>query len=385
MINIIIGGDVCPVRRNLPLFKDGNAKDIFNDLLVEFENADLSVVNLECPLITNNTPMVKNGPVLGVDSVCINGLTKADIDIVNLANNHILDHGNEGLLNTLKVCSEAGIITVGAGNNLESASRIVVKEVKGVRIGILGIAENEFSIATNKSPGANSLDLISYVRNIKKNREYFDYLIVLAHAGLSYHPLPSPQLMDTCRFLAEMGADAIICQHSHCPGSYEQYDGAYIVYGQGNLIFDLGIKSDNPWNKGFLVKITITEKGKHEMNIIPYEQSCTKPGARRMLGGNEEKFLQEINNESLKLTDASCVEEEWIRLCNERKHTYYHDILLGFADCTLSDIINKSTHYAEHLFTKKHLLLLENIIRCESHREAIETILETRRKNITNE
>lgn len=380
MINVLIGGDVCPVRRNLSLFKDGDAESIFNDLLVEFEEADLSIINLECPLITHNTPIAKDGPVLGAESECINGLKKSNIDVVNLANNHILDHGNVGLMNTLKVCQEAGISTVGAGNNLESANRIIVKKVKGIRIGILGIAEHEFSIATKELPGANPLDLINYVRNIRKHKKKFDYLIILIHAGQSNYPLPSPRLMEICRFMAEMGANAVICQHSHCPGCYEQYEGAYIVYGQGNLIFDLSSKPDNPWNKGFLVKLTIADKGKHNMNIIPYVQSGTKIGARRMLENNEKLFLQEISERSLKLSDPSYIEEEWIKLCEDRKHFYYHSILLGFADSLLLNIINRNIHYAEHLFTKKHLLLLENIMRCESHREIIETVLEMRRK-----
>ncbi|MGI0009907.1 MAG: CapA family protein, partial [Nitrosopumilaceae archaeon] len=106
MINILIGGDVCPIGRNSPFFKMGDAANIFNDLLVEFQNADLSIVNLECPLINERTPLLKNGPVLGVESDCINGLKKAGIDVVNLANNHILDHGRAGLMNTLKICQE---------------------------------------------------------------------------------------------------------------------------------------------------------------------------------------------------------------------------------------------------------------------------------------
>ena len=129
MVDVIIGGDVCPIRRNQPFFKKGDAKGIFNDLLVEFEKADLSVVTLECPLINKNTPILKCGPVLGVESDCINSLTQAKIDILNLANNHIMDHGPIGLRSTLDICAEAGISTVGAGKNLEEARQILIKKI----------------------------------------------------------------------------------------------------------------------------------------------------------------------------------------------------------------------------------------------------------------
>jgi hypothetical protein len=71
MVKVLIGADVCPIRRNLSYFKNGDAKSIFNDLLEEFESADLSIVNLECPFINVSTPIKKCGPVLGVESDCM--------------------------------------------------------------------------------------------------------------------------------------------------------------------------------------------------------------------------------------------------------------------------------------------------------------------------
>ena len=93
MIKIIIGGDVCPINRNESYFKKGDAKSIFNDLLPELKSADFSIVNLECPPIDKYTPIIKNGPILWVSSKCINGIKNSGIKLVNLANNHILDHG----------------------------------------------------------------------------------------------------------------------------------------------------------------------------------------------------------------------------------------------------------------------------------------------------
>jgi len=194
MVDIIIGGDVCPIRRNMPYFVKGDSKALFNDLLIEFTQSDLSIINLECPLIREKSPILKSGPVLGANNECINGIKNAQIKVVNLANNHILDHGANGLLNTISVCRNANIAVVGAGENLTEAGYILIRKINGVNIGVLSFAEHEFSIATNNSSGANPLSLIEYVRSIRRDRDKLDYFIVLVHGGKEYYPYPSPQL-----------------------------------------------------------------------------------------------------------------------------------------------------------------------------------------------
>ena len=106
-INIIVGGDVVPQGRNLPHFEAGETSVLFNDLQAEFEKADISIANLECPLIEKPDPISKIGPVLGADSKCIAALRI--IDVLNLANNHIMDHGKNGLKNTISLCEKLAL------------------------------------------------------------------------------------------------------------------------------------------------------------------------------------------------------------------------------------------------------------------------------------
>src|ERR1039458_1225044 len=102
MAVIVIGADICPIEGNKPHFLTGDAKGLLNDVLAELQEADLCIANLECPLIEKQTSISKTGPVFGEPSLCINGLKQAGIDVLNLANNHILDHGTPGLENTLR-------------------------------------------------------------------------------------------------------------------------------------------------------------------------------------------------------------------------------------------------------------------------------------------
>ncbi len=370
-VKVIVGADVCPIGRNLPDFRRGDANNIFHHLLVEFQQAHLSVVNLECPLIEQSTPIKKTGPALGVSSECINGLKKAEIDVVNLANNHILDHGQQGLINTLTVCAQNGITTVGAGGNLESARRILICDAGGIKIGILGVAEHEFSIATKNSCGANPLDLIDYIRNIDNNRRHFDYLIVLLHGGNEHYPFPSPRIKETCQFMVEMGANAVIVQHTHCPGCYQEYKNAHIVYGQGNLIFDEPNR-EKSFYEGFLVKLSISGNLNSSMDIIPYKQSLSHSGVRGMKGEEEYSFLQRIKERSSAIRDDSFVEAQWLAYCKRKKGSYLNRV---FGQNYLFRKLASKKYFLKVFCTEKSLLRFQNTISCEAHREVLETLL----------
>jgi hypothetical protein len=375
MATVIIGADLCPIEGNLPYFKAGDAQNLFHDLLPEFEQADLTVANLECPLVDHATPALKTGPVFGASSACINGLKQAGIDVINLANNHLLDHGLEGLKNTLEVCASAGISTVGAGENLEAARRILIKKIGRLRLGLLAVAEHEFSIATRNSGGANPLDLVDFVRNVNCQRDHYDYLVVLFHGGDEFH-VPSPRIKDTCHFMVEMGANAVIVQHPHCLGGYEHYQGGHIVYGQGALIMDEAIyRHLDSFHKGFLVKLVIEEDAGSKLEIVPFTQSIPVPGARKMSPEREREFRQALSAQSRAILDDDFVEAQWLRFCAENKHAYL-SALLGHN--RILKKLNANGILTRLLYNQGSLLGIRNLVCCETHREAIETIFNQR-------
>jgi poly-gamma-glutamate capsule biosynthesis protein CapA/YwtB (metallophosphatase superfamily) len=369
---ILIGGDICPIGGNTRFFESGDAENLFHDLLEEFRAADLVIANLECPLIRKPTPIAKTGPVFGEAPACINGVRAAGIDVLCLANNHILDHGADGLASTLEVCATAGVSTVGAGRNLAAARQILVRQVRGIRVAMLAMAEREFSIATASSPGANPLDLIDFVRNVRNTRDTFDFLIVLLHGGPEFLTAPSPRLKDTCHFLIEMGANAVVVQHPHSFGGYETYRGGHIVYGQGALVMDEEIYRDlSSFHEGVLVALEIASDGTSSMQLIPFVQSEPVPGARRMERTRAEALLRELAAKSQAVLDDDHVRAEWRRLCDERKHGY---LSVLFAHNRLLRRLNRHGWLTPILFKPRRLLGTSNLVCCETHREALETI-----------
>ncbi|MFH1037839.1 MAG: CapA family protein [PVC group bacterium] len=381
MISVLIAGDLCPIGRNLPLFKEGDAQALFNDLLPEFEQADLSIVNLECPLIGEERPIKKVGPVLGAPRESVNGLEAAGIDVVNLANNHILDHGAEGLASTLEACRQSGIDCVGAGADIREARKILVREAKGIQVGILALAEHEFGTAGTNSPGSNPLDLIDFVRNVDTHRQEFDCLIVLLHGGNEHYPYPRPRLMNICRFFVERGADAVICQQSHVAGCGETYRGGHIVYGQGNFIFDL--PSPHPaWNRGVLLVLEIDGPGRSRMRMVPYRQSDGGPGARRLGAEEEKRFREEFTARSEEIRDPAEVEKRWREFCRGQERALLH--LLHGRNSLLRRLAVRAG-LSGLLDSKKRCLTRLHLFRCESLREALIAVLEERSKMIPGE
>lgn len=370
-VKVIIGGDICPVRRNVPYFINGDAPNLWNDLLAEFESADLTVANLECPLIERRTPITKTGPVLEASSECINGFVRGHIRCLGLANNHILDHGAVGLEKTLRVCSAAGIQTFGAGRNLEEAGKMPVVKGGGLRIGLMGAAEEEWSIATENSPGANPLDLIDCARMLRRQRDAYDFLIFLLHDGAECYPYPSPRLRKVCRFLIEEGADIVVCQHSHCAGAYEEYGDGHIIYGQGNLIHDAPERED-AWHEGFLIRLFIAPDLSARWEPVPYVQSDARPGVRRMSPKRERAFLQDLAQRSLAIKDEAFVTQAWKELCHEHRHAVMSFV---FGHGRLLKRLNRSGWVVKHIHGKQRLREIRNCVVSDTHREALLEVL----------
>ncbi|MBJ6751620.1 CapA family protein [Geomonas anaerohicana] len=372
MVEIVIGGDVCPINRNAGTFHGGDASGLFSDLLTEFRRADLAVVNLECPLIEGGRSVAKVGPTLRAEPVGIVSLSKAHIGVVNLANNHILDYGAAGLLSTRSACARAGIAVVGVGADEREARRPIIREVGGVRVGLLAYAESEAVTAGVQTGGVSVLNLAEYVRSLRLRRNWFDSLIVLLHAGVQHYPYPSPMLQETCRFMVEEGADIVVCQHSHCPGAVEKYQKGHIVYGQGNLLFDRYPHRSGSFYHGFLVRVLLEAGLPARVELVPYHQSDQLPGARRMGAPQAERFLAEVREISARVQDVEFVREQWHQLCERKRYDLY-STLNGHG--RVARFLNRRLRFSDWCFDKTRLLNLHHLISCDSHREALETLL----------
>jgi poly-gamma-glutamate capsule biosynthesis protein CapA/YwtB (metallophosphatase superfamily) len=371
MLSIVVGGDICPIGLNEPSFQSGDANEIFKDTMIELESADLSVCNLESPLINVKTPMKKTGANFGVSPLCINGIIAGKFDAINLANNHALDHGELGLRSTINTFEEAGIAYFGAGKNREAAGKILIKDIKGKRIGFLGVAEHEFSIAGSSSWGANPMDIIDVTKAISVAKKQCDFIVMLIHGGKEHYPYPTPYLQKYSRFMVDQGVGAIICQHSHCVGSFEYYKGAPIIYGQGNFIFEAAKGSKSDVLEGMLIKLILENDQKCTAQWIPIHQSYGRSGVQLMLNERREEILDGFNRRSVQILDQTFVNNQWLEECRKDKYNYTSN-LMGYS--RLFRFLNRKLHFSNWLYGEQSKMLQRNVVRCETHKEALETI-----------
>jgi poly-gamma-glutamate capsule biosynthesis protein CapA/YwtB (metallophosphatase superfamily) len=258
-VSLIIGADLAPTPLNFSLFAEGNIEALIDEKLTSLlDSVDYRIFNLEIPITDEKKPISKEGPNFFAPISTMKGIGLLRPTILGLANNHILDQDEQGLFQTMEQLSKNNIRFVGAGIDLLNASKPVIIEKGVLKIAVYACAENEFSIATENRAGANPFDPLESLDHIANIKSLYDYVIVLYHGGKEHYRYPSPYLQKVCRKMAEKGADLVICQHSHCIGTYEEYQNSVIIYGQGNFIFD---KQNNEfWNTSLLIKAEFGDK-----------------------------------------------------------------------------------------------------------------------------
>lgn len=371
-IRIFVGGDICPIGRMDAPFAAGQGEPIFGDVLGLVRSCDFAVANLECPLVDGHpVPVAKSGPNLRSVTGAAETLRRSGFGAVGLANNHIMDFGAPGLESTLAACAAAGLSTFGAGASLAEARRPLIVELKGLRVAFLALAEDEGCLAAASRPGASPVDPIWVVRTLAEHRGRFDRLVVLLHGGTEGFQYPAPWLRETCRFLVEQGADVVVCQHSHCVGSMEVHQGATILYGQGNFIFDYA--GHGPLGSRGLGLVLAFRPGQPaEVALHPIEQVPGGSGVRRSSGASAEATLALLREQSKVLADPARYGQVWRSYCVERRAGFLTR-LFGFGRWLQR--LNRRGWLFRHL-TRADLMRIHNLVSCESHREALRTSLD---------
>lgn len=367
MINILIAGDFCPHKRVEKLVLDNKLAKIFNDFMPHLQQNNLNVLNLECPLTNNGTPIKKTGPNLKAGKECVGVLKYGGFRLVALANNHIMDQGTEGFNETIDSLTKNNIAYVGAGKNLEDASRIFYFEEKGVKIAFLNFCENEYSIAEKDKPGALPLCPVQNYYKIDEARKNADFVVVIIHGGHEGYSLPSPRMVETYRFFIDIGANIVVNHHSHCFSGFETYQNGTIFYGLGNFIFDREDEKYSDWNFGFVVKLAL-EKRKTSFQIIPYKQCGVEPGLLLLNEYEKQSFnnaLEKLNNI---IANPVLLDKEWHSFVRKNSNAY----ILNY-ECGSSRLF-KALRYRRLLpcmISENKKMKMLNLIRCESHRDLI--------------
>ena len=330
------------------------------------------MVNLESPLPVTGEPLAKTGPHLKGDPSLAEAIRLGGFGAVNLANNHVRDWGDLGVIETLSACRAAGLEVVGAGPDLADAGEPLVTQAGGLRLGLLAVAENEFSIAAERSAGASPLRERRLALDVSNLRARTDAVVVLIHGGNELYPFPRPGLADLARAAAESGATAVVVHHQHVPSGLEIHGGTPIVYGTGNFLFPAS--SPNPdRHRGYLVQLELIPGGVAALNLFPYSQSLAAADVEPMNGQALSAFASHLERLSTIIASDAGLEREWRQFVSTRRLSYV-STLLGLS--RFERRLVKLGIWPVWRVRRSGIPALLNILRCESHREALLTILE---------
>lgn len=235
------------------------------EVLAFLHSADHVIANVEGPLVDPAAQRVEAAEMRlmhTIDPAAIRVLDAMHADIWNLVNNHIMDAGEYGLLETLKRAEAFGARTLGVGKNLADARKPVILDEAG-GIGLLGVGYRRGCKPASEDKGGcllwNEMEIIrEEICSIKKSCRW---CIVVAHGGEEFTALPSPYTRDRYLAYLDMGADAVVCHHPHVPMNFERVGDKYIFYSLGNFIFDTDYqRAQYHTEEGVLLKLLISEE-----------------------------------------------------------------------------------------------------------------------------
>lgn len=374
----LIGADIVPTEKNIAWFEKCDTTALLGKELCEIlAQANYRIFNLETPLTDRKKPIVKCGPNLIASESTIAGYRALSVDLVTLANNHILDQDAQGLYDTCRCLRKNEIDYLGAGKNIQEAQKPYLFCFADKKIGIYACAEHEFNIATENSAGANPFDPLESLDHIENLKRQCDYEIVLYHGGKEHYQYPSPQLQKVCRKIVDKGADLVVCQHTHCIGCEEKWKNGTIVYGQGNFLFDdcRGLYTDES------VLIKINEK--FEISYLPMRkgEGCVHLAEQ----ADGVKILRNMEERSKEILADDFLEKRY-REYSKKMCVSYLSRFSELCQWLPIRVLNKLTgcrtkeHLIDMVYTKKKLLAMENFIECEAHRELLLQIVREKQK-----
>lgn len=303
MVKIVIVGDI--------FLGAGGAEYPFAEVGVLLDQGDIVFGNLEVCLSHQGIPAQKR-VLLKSDPSDVNYLVKAGFDIVNLANNHVLDFGKKGLLDTLNVLETNNIQVIGAGRDESLALEPVILDEHNLSIGFLGFTQvlSDINFDPQLPACAYFSALDDIVDDVKTLAQHVDFPVISLHWGMEYVPYPNPDQQAVARALIDAGAKLILGHHPHVVQGVESYKGGLIFYSLGN--FQFAVEQDLMFagtDYGLAGIITVNSEGISDYELIPVDINSVDHCPRLLSTDKASEQLEHIERLSSPLYPA--IDANW--------------------------------------------------------------------------
>jgi len=243
LVSVMLVGDVMLSRGvGYQMIKRDNYLFPFEKVGPFLASADITFGNLECAVLPGRR--IKSGEFMfRADPGAVEGLSFAGFDVLSLANNHSLNFGHRGLVETQEYLRAAGIDTVGAGQTIVEAHRPVFKRSKGMTFAFLAYANTSIVpasyVAGRNSSGTTDLNVAQMEKDVRFAKGLADVVIVSMHAGDEYVlTTPNAAQRKFAYRAIDAGARVVVGHHPHVVQEIERRGDGLIFYSLGNFVFD---------------------------------------------------------------------------------------------------------------------------------------------------
>lgn len=251
------------------LLKKKDKGFLFKHIRGIFEESDLVFGNLEGVLSDK-------GLIAGdIDTMVLRGspeavisLKSAGFTVLNVANNHTMQHGPDAFNETVEIIKNNSISVAGLKGKEEYFSEPCIKKINGTRIGFLGYSfekERHYHGDVSYSTG----ELAEIKNDVRKLKDEMDFVIVSCHWGTELMERPSSGTISKAREIVDAGADVIFGHHPHVFQGIQRYKNSVIFYSLGNFVFDLTWWK--PCLRSAIIKVTLIKGLAPDYRIIPVQ------------------------------------------------------------------------------------------------------------------
>ncbi len=241
-ISLAVVGDVCFGIDVAPVLAARGFAYPWSAEKQTLSHADLTICNLESCLTTRGEPNASQTSFhQRGDPAAVTAMREAGVDLVVLANDHIMDYGEQGLADTIAALDRAGIAHCGAGFTGAQAQAPAIEDISGSKVAFLAFTDvilPGYQAEESKPGVAIAGDALAVENAVRNARAVSDYVVAYFHWGETSESVPRPRQVDLAHAAIDAGAAAVIGSHPHTLQGVEKYQGGLIAYSMGNFVFN---------------------------------------------------------------------------------------------------------------------------------------------------
>ena len=276
-VNLEAVGDIMLARSVANQVLSKGPGIVFAGVQSALDSADVLVGNLECALTSVGEPQHKSFTFAAPPDTA-KSLELAGFNILSLANNHAMDYGGPGLLDSRNNLWKVGIASAGVGANSSEAHAPILIQRNGLRLAFLAYADVPVEnggfdarswVATATQPGISWADIDQITADVTAARNQADVVIVFLHAGYevnTYIPPVSINQRKEAYAAIDAGAALVIGSHSHILEPIEKYHSGVIAFSLGNFVFD---EYRGLANASIILHVVLSPAGVQSYDWIP--------------------------------------------------------------------------------------------------------------------